>query len=90
VRKLLIINDAWPNNTTAGSFIKDKMLLRMFVFSVALDSFWPSATRQRGIEIVDIQTRESHYLKPIRPLLACAWLRSFHGSATWLYGERMQ
>jgi hypothetical protein len=24
VRKLLIINDAWPNNATAGSFIKSK------------------------------------------------------------------
>ena len=33
MRKLLIINDARPNNTTAGSYIKDKIP----VFSGALE-----------------------------------------------------
>jgi hypothetical protein len=47
VRKLRIINDAWPNNTTAGSFIKDKMLAprqdKMLVFFPgALDGFCPT------------------------------------------------
>ena len=42
VRKLLIINDACPNNTTAGSFIKRKLLV---IFSAATDSFWPAATQ---------------------------------------------
>jgi len=36
VRKLLIINDAWPNNTTAGSFNKNRILV---IFPTALDRF---------------------------------------------------
>jgi hypothetical protein len=38
VRKLRIINDAWPNNATAGSYIKDEVP----VFPGALDGFCPT------------------------------------------------
>jgi hypothetical protein len=60
VRKLLIINDACPNNTTAGSFIKAKLLIERSFVSGTSDSSWPSATRQQGIAVVDIQTQASH------------------------------
>ena len=33
MRKLRIINGAWPNNTAAGSYIKDRMLAGMLALS---------------------------------------------------------
>ena len=43
MRKLLIINDACPDNTTAGSYIKAKTLVGILAFSGALDRLCPTA-----------------------------------------------